>query len=564
LETEETHATTYANSASNSNIIKQNGGTLLHSVDVTNPSTLPKSSSLFSTIIFNFPHVPGKSNNLHNRNLLKSFFQNVDPLLHPSGSIKVVLNSPQSGFDSLTSIDWKASWNLSLQVLPSHVLTSVDPFDINHNLSSYRGSDKSFTTVSPQTYTFQKSGKVCEGYEMCSYFELHVEASSDTPTLPMIEGFDLKISFLEDLEDINTKVYTVLIVATHSSLSHTMANGIREEIETYVTSHPQSQKLRSNKRNRLPSKPISLILYLSSVSPPSPLINLLESNNYTPQTTSLNLDLWGLLHSGSQPYKRVLLTLRYLYLKKFTLNVLSNSSKRLPETKLHLEKLGFTVSQFSSIVTSGEACSFYLSSLPSPKKIFVFGSGAVDDLSYVTDSGHLISHSITECDIILARGTFLIHTDPPISKSGTYESDVKELLEEGKGKEMIVCNPDVYRPDAVKVKEEDLDVMPGKIAMWYSEILSDSGLPTSTISSLIYQIGKPHPLVFSVIDEEDRSPIKLMFGDSLMTDVRGSNFRNGWKSVWTTENGIHRGLDLNNEIKNYDIEPDHIIPTFTL
>ena len=163
LETEETHATTYANSASNSNTIKQNGGTLLHSVDVTNPSTLPKSSSLFSTIIFNFPHVPGKSNNLHNRNLLKSFFQNVGPLLHPSGSIKVVLNSPQSGFDSLTSIDWKASWNLPLQVLPSHVLTSVDPFDINHNLSSYRGSDKSFTTVSPQTYTFKKSGKVCEG-----------------------------------------------------------------------------------------------------------------------------------------------------------------------------------------------------------------------------------------------------------------------------------------------------------------------------------------------------------------------------------------------------------------
>lgn len=366
----------------------------------------------------------------------------------------------------------------------------------------------------------------------------------------------MEIDLFEVLEDIETYVYTCTIIQNSAPLNHAKASEIRSKIEDHTLRSGYS--LRSNKSGRPPSHPIPEILY-NLENKPSPLSELL--NSYP--SSSLNLDLWGLLHSGVTPYSGVLKSLRMLKVLRYKLNVISNSSKRLGETRKHLTSLGFDINLFENIITSGEVTFQYLLTLQ-PKKFFILGSGASDDLTFVTDSGHTVVYDIKTCDCILARGTFKIYTNPVQTKTTTleYESIVKDLLNEAIGKEMLICNPDVYRPDPEIVKQSELDIMPGMIERWYESILTSNGLYSE---DLIYSIGKPHPLVFEEINKKDDSEYKLMFGDSLQTDVLGSNRMTGWKSVWVTDNGIHRGAtNFDSEIEKEDIKPDYIIQTFSI
>ena len=66
------------------------------------------------------------------------------------------------------------------------------------------------------------------------------------------------------------------------------------------------------------------------------------------------LDQWGVLHDGQQPYDGVLETLQELKGRKKQIVLLSNSGKRAHTNADRLEKIGFDVSMFDGIVTSGE------------------------------------------------------------------------------------------------------------------------------------------------------------------------------------------------------------------
>ena len=216
--------------------------------------------------------------------------------------------------------------------------------------------------------------------------------------------------------------------------------------------------------------------------PPStpPLLSLSELLQHLSPETALHLDLWGLLHSGSEPYPGVLGALSALHSKNVPMIVISNSSKRRASSLKHLSSLGFDVNHFHSVITSGEVAHDYLlqlidaepsshsfpSFLPSgPQTFFVFGSNSEDDLSFVTDTGHFVCHDVKSATAILARGCFAIHADPPVT--GFTETPYKEaatsFLNEAArlGKPMVVCNPDLKRPDPTR-SDDNLDVMPGR------------------------------------------------------------------------------------------------------
>ena len=55
-----------------------------------------------------------------------------------------------------------------------------------------------------------------------------------------------------------------------------------------------------------------------------------------------------------------------------------------------------------------------------------------------------------------------------------------------------------------------------------------------------------------------------MVGDSLLTDVKGGSQRDGWKSIWVTDWGIHKNKDLASEMSSYCVVPDVVLPTFNL
>lgn len=213
--------------------------------------------------------------------------------------------------------------------------------------------------------------------------------------------------------------------------------------------------------------------------PPSmTLRDLLPNLN---EKTALHLDLWGLLHSGSDPYPGVLDALTALHLKKVPMIVISNSSKRRSSSLKHLSSLGFDIHHFHSVITSGEVAHDYLrqlvdvgsstshtfpSFLPSgPQTFFVFGSNSEDDLSFVTDAGHPVCHDIKSATAILARGCFAIHSDPPVTdfEEMPYKEAATAFLDKAarRGIPMVVCNPDLKRPDPTR-SDDDLDVMPGR------------------------------------------------------------------------------------------------------
>ena len=66
------------------------------------------------------------------------------------------------------------------------------------------------------------------------------------------------------------------------------------------------------------------------------------------------LDMWGVMHDGSQPYNGALQTVKFLKEAGKKMIILSNSSKRKEKSLLMLQKLGFDPSDFDQIITSGE------------------------------------------------------------------------------------------------------------------------------------------------------------------------------------------------------------------
>jgi ribonucleotide monophosphatase NagD (HAD superfamily) len=66
------------------------------------------------------------------------------------------------------------------------------------------------------------------------------------------------------------------------------------------------------------------------------------------------LDMWGVMHNGSQPYKGVLETVKKLKEAGKEMIILSNSSKRTDNSVKMLSKLGFDPIDFAQIITSGE------------------------------------------------------------------------------------------------------------------------------------------------------------------------------------------------------------------
>jgi HAD superfamily hydrolase (TIGR01450 family) len=332
------------------------------------------------------------------------------------------------------------------------------------------------------------------------------------------------------------------------------------------------------------------------------------------------LDMWGVLHDGSHPYPGVLEAIQRIRNHKDgngkdegkqntnkRLVILSNSSKRKDHAMRMLTKLGFNVHDFDEIITSGEVAFALLStavvgnnndarhkdssetmnavvhplaavadessrqlvqalqsSSAKGQHVFLLGSGD-DDVAYCTDCGWNVTTSVHEANLIVARGTFTIHTvdehgnDVVIDKNqhggaaALYESVLTESLAVAARRRvpMLVTNPDKIRPDA------DRSPMPGALGMAYqqqallemsSSSVSDTNEATTTRhDNLVHSIGKPFAMVYQQAlnglglndgDGADLSRV-CMIGDALETDIAGGSAM-GLDTIWVLRNGIHR------------------------
>ena len=177
------------------------------------------------------------------------------------------------------------------------------------------------------------------------------------------------------------------------------------------------------------------------------------------------------------------------------------------------------------------------------KKVFVFGSGSVDE-EYIAASGWTLA-PIEEANLIVARGTFTIcNGQTTVSKNedaDQYWQVLEESLEVAASRRvpMLVTNPDKVRPD------KGFPPMPGAIGDAYQARLDKSASGTnesipeaSSPDGLIQRIGKPFPEVYQLALSGTEGKRACMVGDALETDVTGGS-QNRITTVWVTDDGIH-------------------------
>ncbi|XP_071316220.1 ferredoxin-fold anticodon-binding domain-containing protein 1 [Trachinotus anak] len=150
--------------ASNVQVIKDSGGTVLFGVDCTK---LGKCASLqgrlFDRVVFNFPHCGRKSGVKKNRELLKNFFLSCVQLLAEDGEVHVALCNGQGGTPAdQPRREWHNSWQVAAMAAEAHlILSDIHPFENekyqSYKCTGYRSQDKGFHVEKALLHVFTHS-----------------------------------------------------------------------------------------------------------------------------------------------------------------------------------------------------------------------------------------------------------------------------------------------------------------------------------------------------------------------------------------------------------------------
>lgn len=256
------------------------------------------------------------------------------------------------------------------------------------------------------------------------------------------------------------------------------------------------------------------------------------------------LDLWGVVHDGSQLYPGVRNTLQAIRKTGKKVIFLSNAPRRSSSVASVLTQLGIEQGLYGDIVSSGEVGYHWLRAGNAPwgKRFYMIAAekdaGLLDDLDFEEVD------NLKDADFILNLG---FGTDEQTTE------DFSPLL--GSAAQlslpMLCLNPDL---EVIKITGERYPCA-GAIAKSYV-----------AMGGKVEWFGKPYPAVYEhvykLFGNIDKQKI-LAVGDSLETDIPGAKYF-GVDSALVT-GGILKGHNIG-EIKEMcrklGLSPNYIIPNF--
>lgn len=274
-------------------------------------------------------------------------------------------------------------------------------------------------------------------------------------------------------------------------------------------------------------------------------MELLSSiSSILPHYRAFFLDLWGVIHDGSQLYPHVRETLLEIKKNGGRVVFISNAPRRASRVASVLNDLGIDNSLYDHIVSSGEVGYHWLESGISPWGTRYYLISAQKDRDLIEHLDFTEVLDLKDADFILNLG--FGSEEQTINDYSLLLNRAAEL-----SINMLCLNPDL---EVIKMSGERYPCA-GAIAKEYEKLGGN-----------VQWFGKPHAMVYEyahkLIDNINKKDI-LAVGDSLETDIPGAeNF--GVDSILVTD-GILKDKDISDiqEIcVKLSLRPNYLVPKF--
>lgn len=241
------------------------------------------------------------------------------------------------------------------------------------------------------------------------------------------------------------------------------------------------------------------------------------------------IDVWGVTHNGVKPFPKAITAYEKLKAMGKTLVILSNAPRLPGITRERLSVMGIDDALFDDVMTSGLECHHALRDRPNAfyqglgDKLFHIGPER--DRTVFEGLPYAQVDSVNDADFLLITGT-----DGWEINADAYKDRLTHAISRNLP---AVCG----NADRLVQNGDQLVICAGAIAEAYRAMGAES----------IYTHGKPNADVFKAAHalanakRQEAVPLSrvLMLGDSLATDIRGSNVY-GIDSVFTLS-GVHAG-----------------------
>ena len=268
--------------------------------------------------------------------------------------------------------------------------------------------------------------------------------------------------------------------------------------------------------------------------------------NLAGQFDAFFIDQFGVIMDASGPYPFAVDAIKRLSQYNKPIVLLSNSGKRAKENCERLERLGFELSLFTAVITSGEVAYWTIKnkiedSVFIEPKIYLISRDA--DTSPINGLSCEIAKNTDEADYLIIAGS-----ESDRNPLNYYISLLEPMAK--KGVPAFCTNPDV-----AMLTPNGTSFGAGLIAKEYEKM-----------GGSVTWFGKPHPLIykFALNKIPNIEPQKVLcIGDSVEHDIRGSFNANCSSALVKTGIAATKKDDELINSPNFSDIPNFIIPAFS-